>query len=650
MKMNKTITVLTVTRRRPLLLQRAMKALHAQTFDGKIIHRIFIDDCADTLTYLENTYKQGEELQWIYCPREANEYSGPVRLAKLRSIAIRSVQTPYFAFMDDDIVFLPEHYSLLMNAIEREKCQAVYADMALYHADGRAYLDHAFPWERGDKEKTYWKFVENGILTPGSNVKIQRPGVSVDTNVWLFRSDIFGKDFEIDGHFTMDEWQENIAEDEKLMFWLMRNHVDMRPTRDVTVKYYLGGYSNTFGSNTRITDVWKTRDILDKHTVSVITITLNRPSLEAACRSVDRQTYTNWHHYVIGDGVLPLEVENPKRSVFGFTRALGATEPSANMPNGTQNPLQRWALKNLDLGDYICFIDDDNLYDEHFLEKMVAALDAHPEVGIALCGADDQRYHQRMDGVPVVGRCDNSAFLLRSSIAKQIEFPYASMEKDCVQDCEFIITCANKFGWINVPEKLLYYGVYDNLPPQRGRFLFLEGWKKAQIAYKIAYEGNYEAALSMFLEAVEQLPLDAWSHWKIAELYLLLGQKTQALHYYKKWLEMYQSSDYRNYATTVNCGIYNKHIGLPFREQLEEGIRELLLIKEREPDYREHDYILALYYAYLDDFATAEEYLLRANAMNDDKQFWAVKEVRWQLRVYRNDFNFDVERLDQLLR
>lgn len=645
----KSITVLTITRKRPALLERAMQALNKQTFEGKIIHKIYIDDCEQTLSYLENNYSKSECLQWFYIGRSPEDCSGPVRLAKLRSFAIREVETDYFAFMDDDIEFLPDHYRLLWNHLEAEGCQAVYCDMGLYYADGREYLEHAFPWERNDKEKTYWRFVENGILTPGSNVKIQRPGVSVDTNTWLFKKSIFGDDFQIDYNFSIEDWEENIAEDEKMMFWLMKNSIDMRPTHDVTVKYYLGGYSNTFGNSTDITDVWGTKDVVNGKKVTILTCTLNRPSLEAACKSIDKQTYTNWHHYVIGDGVQPLDVENDKRSTFGFSKPLGATEPSANMPNGTQNPLQRWALKHLDLGDYVCFLDDDNLYDDHFLEKMVQALENNPNVGIALCAADDQRYHQRMDGYPVVGRCDNSAFMLRGEYAKMIEFPYASLEKDCVQDCEFIIKCAEKFGWINVPETLLYYGVADNLPPERGKYLFLEGWKKPQRAYQLAYAGQYENALKLFIESIEELPIDAWSHWKLAEIYLMLGQNDLAKVYFDKWTEMYEKSGYENYATTVNLGIYNKHFHKEYKEYIIKGIEELKMIKNREPEVREHDYILALYYAYLNDEDTARKYLIEANKNNDDSEFWAIKELKWQFRIYRNDFSFDISSLEEML-
>ena len=174
---------------------------------------------------------------------------------------------------------------------------------------------------------------------------------------------------------------------------------------------------------------------MKKPLVTILTITLNRPSLKEACESVDKQTYKNYYHIVLGDGVLPTDYSSDKRMCLGFSKIMGATEPGANTPNGTPNPMQRWALKNIDLGDYVCFLDDDNTYEKDYLEKMVCALE-HSKASVALCGANDYRYNQDIDGYPEDYRCDNSAFMARRHVVKDIEFPKASLDKNVVQDCE----------------------------------------------------------------------------------------------------------------------------------------------------------------------------------------------------------------------
>lgn len=275
--------------------------------------------------------------------------------------------------------------------------------------------------------------------------------------------------------------------------------------------------------------------------VSIVTVTLNRESLKNACESVDRQSFKDYHHYVLGDGVLPTEYENEKRSTLGFSTPLGAKEPGANMPNGTPNPLLRWAIKNIDLGDYLCFLDDDNIYKDDYLEKMVKILDENLDVGLVLCGAEDLRYEQNIDGYPELGRCDNSAFMVRSEIAKSIEFPHASMDKNVVQDCEYIKECCSKYKWKHIDDKLLIFGVGLNQPPKRGKIMYLESWKLPQEAFKHAYNKEYERAEKEFLKAINDCDTDAWTLRKLSELYLIINKKDLAMKYFKMWENLYLS-------------------------------------------------------------------------------------------------------------
>lgn len=149
-----------------------------------------------------------------------------------------------------------------------------------------------------------------------------------------------------------------------------------------------------------------------------------------ACQSIDSQTHTDWHHYVIGDGTPPIDYKSEKRSTFGFSRSLGAEEPGLNMPDGTPNPLQRWALKNIDLDDYVCFLDDDNVYHPEFLDEMIGALEKNLHAGIALCQVEDKRHKRNIDGYPEAPRCDNGGVLYRRQVVKSIEFPFASLNKN----------------------------------------------------------------------------------------------------------------------------------------------------------------------------------------------------------------------------
>jgi hypothetical protein len=218
--------------------------------------------------------------------------------------------------------------------------------------------------------------------------------------------------------------------------------------------------------------------------VTIITVTLDRPSLAAACTSVDQQTFADWHHFVIGDGVSPTDYRHARRSTIGFTRALGATEPTADMPFGTPDPVLRWALDHLDVGRFVCFLDDDNAYEPGFLSCMADAL-TDSGAGIALCKLsiaearfcdgrprseyriDHDQHLPPLDGYPEPERCDASGFLTYGRLAQHVGFPSRTPAEDATSDFRFIREIADRFGWVRVPDTLVRYGVGRNTPPPR---------------------------------------------------------------------------------------------------------------------------------------------------------------------------------------
>jgi hypothetical protein len=294
--------------------------------------------------------------------------------------------------------------------------------------------------------------------------------------------------------------------------------------------------------------------------VTIVTVTLGRESLAEACASVDAQTYGDWHHVILGDGVRPPDARHPRRSTLGFTRALGAEEPGANMPDGTPNPLQRWALRHLDLGDFVCFLDDDNVYEPRFLERMTAALDARPDVGLALCEVDDRRYGRRLGGRPRYGECDNSGFLLRAPLARQVDFPPASPDREVCQDCEYIETCAARFGWVRVPEVLVVFGSSPDWPASRGGVKLLQSWELPQRAAGLARAGDHEAAVAILEHAIDIDPADAWSLWTLAEVELVRGSRDRARAAFRRWRELVAGDPRVEHAWLRYCWALASHV------------------------------------------------------------------------------------------
>ncbi len=369
--------------------------------------------------------------------------------------------------------------------------------------------------------------------------------------------------------------------------------------------------------------------------VSIITVTLNRPSLREACLSVEAQTRAGWHHYVIGDGVPPTDFRHPNRTSFGFSRPLGVEEPGANMPDGTPNPLQRWALEHLQLDDYVCFLDDDNLYRPQFLEKMVGALEAAPERGVAVCAVEDLRYGQKIDGWPAYGRCDNSGFLARRGVVKAVPFPRASPGRHVVQDCEFIETCAALYGWVRVPETLVVFGASPNLPALRGGVKVLESWESPLKAERLMRAGDYTGAVAALREAVELDPHDAWSRWKLGEALLCQGRREEWREEWREWLRLVEGAGTPGHFSVLYLA------ALAHSVLLEPGVEGLLASARRgidahiaeNPDDPELPLNRALYDLLAGE---ADEALARFRAAQGRALSSRVlEEVRWHLRILR---------------
>lgn len=275
------------------------------------------------------------------------------------------------------------------------------------------------------------------------------------------------------------------------------------------------------------------------HTVSIVTVTLDRESLWDACESVNAQTFRAWHHYVIGDGVRPVDYLHPQRTTFGFSRSLGAEEPGRNMPDGTPNPLLRWALTHLRLGEFVCFLDDDNVYHPEFVETLHGLLVSRPEVGIALCPAEDLRYGlHEMDGYPELGRCDNSAFLARSDLAKRVGFPPASRDRNVEQDYEFIRACAEFAGWVRCPKPMLQFGKHPNPPPLRGGTKIVFSWSLPIRGVQLIEQGDLEEGIALLRRAVEFDVNDAWALWHLGEALYRAGRTDEAQPLWLRWDDM----------------------------------------------------------------------------------------------------------------
>jgi glycosyltransferase involved in cell wall biosynthesis len=263
--MNDTITVLTVTRQRPDLLQRAIHSVSQQEYDGKIQHLILIDGCMDTYAMLDLHHKPSEKLIWFLRVRSPTELSGPEHLAKLRNLMGRMAETQWICFLDDDNEYELNHLRQLVECANKTGSPAVHSWMQILNFDGTPYLKQRWPWCRNDEEgqRRYQELANKGIISAGSNVV--KDGINnlpyrcVDTSEWLIDRKLFLNN-QMSTHFSYEEWVNNKAEDDKLLMQLLAAKVPIVCNKVVSLKYYLGGYSTNHDGCHTHSQTWEWPD------------------------------------------------------------------------------------------------------------------------------------------------------------------------------------------------------------------------------------------------------------------------------------------------------------------------------------------------------------------------------------------------------
>jgi glycosyltransferase involved in cell wall biosynthesis len=255
------ITVITLTRNRPLLVQRAIRSVRSQQTRDRVHHVILIDDCPQTRDALSDP-PPGVEVR--YEPRQPHEVSGPSRSSRLRNLGVLRSTDAWIAFLDDDNEWAPDHLETLMQCARREGARAVHSSVSLHNRDGSPYLEPRWPWARdpGEAERIYREHVAKGICVPGSNVVHDRPGrhdEPADTSSWLLARQLL-LDVPFEEHFSRADAEGLIGEDDKLFRALLRRGEPIGCTHRATLRYYLGGYSNNVHGKTDATFAWATED------------------------------------------------------------------------------------------------------------------------------------------------------------------------------------------------------------------------------------------------------------------------------------------------------------------------------------------------------------------------------------------------------
>lgn len=111
--------------------------------------------------------------------------------------------------------------------------------------------------------------------------------------------------------------------------------------------------------------------------VSIVLPTHNRPGLlREALDSICNQTFSNWEALIVDDASSPafaFDLEDARIRILRHDIAQGG---AAAKDTGIQHAR----------GEIIAFLDDDDCYDPHYLERALDVLDHHPQIDVIFMG------------------------------------------------------------------------------------------------------------------------------------------------------------------------------------------------------------------------------------------------------------------------
>jgi glycosyltransferase involved in cell wall biosynthesis len=269
------IGVVTVTRGRPQVLRRAMASLYRQDYEGSIEHVIVLDEDPETAPIAAAApTRPGLRVRVHQVARPAAEVNEPPgdrrrvypRLSRLFNAGVRASSADWIAFLDDDNEFEPHHLSSLIACARERGTEVAHSGRTMWRHDGAPYLDEAWHTVADPREaaRIYDLMCELGVRVRGTNILLDRvdpvppgapfhtssvlrpgdPVALVDQSVWLVRRTLLLR-LPIPETFTEAEHAANTAPDDKLLRTLLDHGVPIAATGLPTVRYYLGGVSNT---------------------------------------------------------------------------------------------------------------------------------------------------------------------------------------------------------------------------------------------------------------------------------------------------------------------------------------------------------------------------------------------------------------------
>jgi dTDP-4-amino-4,6-dideoxygalactose transaminase len=186
------VTVIVMTNGCRRTLERGLSSIEAQDYDGDLRVLLVLDHCNDPVP------RTSLPIETVRIDLEGR--SAIDRIAKLRDMAVRLVDTALLCFFDDESWWAPHHLSSLFTAMQTSRAPAVHCWRRLRQSNGAEWNVQDFPWLVSHLNAEHDKFAAYcrlGMITAGSDIvqdrafadDLEETGI-VDLGAWLLRTEL----------------------------------------------------------------------------------------------------------------------------------------------------------------------------------------------------------------------------------------------------------------------------------------------------------------------------------------------------------------------------------------------------------------------------------------------------------------------------
>ena len=202
--------------------------------------------------------------------------------------------------------------------------------------------------------------------------------------------------------------------------------------------------------------------------VSVVTATYNRAHyLPGTIESVLRQTYPHLEHHVVDDG----SADNTKETIASYL-------DDSRLKYHIQRNRGQAVARNVGLahakGEYICFLDSDNLWERDKVESQLGEFEAHPEADVVYGDIQAIDEEGKPLDIPNMTRYSGqiTEMLLRDNF---VSFNTVMIRRRCYEelgglderirradDYEFFLRYSTRFRFLYVPKAYVQYRIQRN--------------------------------------------------------------------------------------------------------------------------------------------------------------------------------------------